>query len=136
MGRDPEAIIYYGFPVGEVEDSIFDVGQQWEEERRPPKPDGDLDRHGPEWEDWRKRYWEWRNSPEYVSLKWSGAEDCECNYLSAPGLTVSVEWDEQEDIANRDFGPRPEADKYMKEFCEQFGIEFKKPSWHLAARYF
>jgi len=76
-------------------------------------------------------------TPSHVRMDWSGSEEAVSYYVHCPCHEISVEWDEQHDFG-RDhlLTVHPEADQRIKEFCEQFGLPFTRPSWHLAARYF
>lgn len=139
MGADPDGIIYYGFPIEDWEDnelSYHDINDEWEDLHRPAQPANKDDYRTPEWDEWRQRLREWQKGPENIQVDWSGGEMCEAYYVSAEGLKLSVEWNEQIPLAGRTFGPQPEADEQLKRFCEKFGIEWKRPGWHLAARYF
>jgi len=137
VSTNPEALLYYGFPIGEeMPDGIdyFDASQKWEEAHRPKEPDDRSDYRTPEWDEWRARLQEWKKSPEYVEVGWSGAENCECYYVHAYGLLISVEWGEQIEVNLA--SPGPEWDEQIRRFCESCGLEFNQPKWYLAARYF
>jgi hypothetical protein len=92
---------------------------------------------GPEWDQWRIDFQNWLATPQNVKMDWHGSEDCEQFYVHCKALHKSVEWSEHKTIDVAELAkPQPEADKYIKEFCEKNGIDFVEPCWHLAARYF
>jgi hypothetical protein len=139
MSADPEAIIYYGFPLEDYEDeeySYHDRNDEWEQLKRPEQPADKGNYRTPEWDAWREKMAIWSKSPENIEIEWSGGENCEAYYIHASGLKHSVEWNEQKPLAGISFESQPEADEQLRQFCEKFGIEWKQPGWHLAARYF
>ena len=136
MGADPEATIYYGFPIDDPEFDYHDANDEWEAARRPAEPTDKSDYRSPAWDKWRTKLREWKSTPELVKVAWSGADECEKYYVHAPALQLTVEWDEQKPLAGVDFNRQVEADNFIEAFCRQLGIEYKQPGWHLAARYF
>ena len=139
MSTNPEAILYYGFPLKDYEDddySYHDTNDEWEKEKRPAEPSDKSDYRTPEWDEWRRKVGEWNATGENIELTWSGAEGCYAYYVHAAGLSRSVEWNEQMPLKDFDFGQQTEADGNLKEFCQRFGLPWQTPGWHLACRYF
>lgn len=139
MSTDAKALIYYGFPLEDWDDPEFlyhELNETWEKQRRPTEPEDKSSYRTPEWDEWRTEMREWEASPENVKIDWSGCENDESYYVHAEGLEVSVEWGEQKPLAEVDLLSQPEADKFIREFCEKTGIEYKQPGWHLASLYF
>lgn len=146
MSAGPQAILYYGIDLGgamkeKYMTATYDyhaINEAWHEEHQPKQPEGDPGNYkGPAWDEWRKQKREFDKSPEHVAMNWFGAESCERFVVHCPGLKISVEWDKQHEFERGHLlGPDPEADKWIEAFCVQFGLPFKRPSWHLAALYF
>jgi len=137
MSADPEAMLYYGFPIGEPDFDYHDANDAWEELHRPAKPEHIKGYSGPEWDQWRIDFQNWCGSPQNIKLNWHGSEDCEQYHVHCKALVKSVEWSEYKEIDLEELAkPQPEADLYLGKFCEQNGIEWKQPKWFLAARYF
>ncbi|HAR37541.1 MAG TPA: hypothetical protein DCS09_02580 [Porphyromonadaceae bacterium] len=136
MGADPEAIIYYGFPIDKPEFDYFEASEEWKDKRKPKEPEDKGEYRTPEWDEWRSKLREWETTVENIEITWGGAEDCEQFYIHAPALRLSVEWGEQKPLEEVDFSKRNDADTFIELFCKQFGLEYKQPGWHLAARYF
>lgn len=148
MSADPQAILYYGvrLPDKHCDSHDDDSGEYaynawnetWEKEHRPPQPDDRSDYKSPAWDAWREVYHQWKATPDYVDVDFGGdGDNCKSYFVHCPCLRIKVEWDEQHDFG-RDhlLSVHPVADQKIKEFCEQFGLPFERPSWHLAARYF
>lgn len=139
MSTDPQAKLYYGFPLPEEfaereDDDSYELNDAWEESHRPKQPVDKSDYGSPEWDEWRKAYDEWRKGPQNIQIDWSGSEGCEAYYLSAEGMKLSVEWNEQ--IKLPEFlVVHPETKDWMRKFCEQHKIEWQEPAWYLAAKY-
>lgn len=139
MSSSPEAIIYYGFPLPDFDDDgdrSEDQNHEWNQEKRPEEPADHSDYKTPEWDVWREKFRAWEASPENIRIEWSGGESYEAYYVHAKGLSHSVEWSEHKPLAGVDFGPQPAADEQLRLFCDRYGIEWTKPGWHLATRYF
>lgn len=148
MSTDPKAILYYGIDLGGVirekhmsaTYEYHDINDEWEEAHRPAEPEGDraAGYHlRPEWDAWREKLRAYEATVEHVEMTWFGAENCERYVIHCPALEIKVEWDEQHEFERGHLlCPNPEADKWIEKFCEQFGLPFKRPAWHLAAHYF
>ena len=145
MSTNPEAIIYYGFPLKGFREEIYDEdynakNDEWLYDRRPKEPECDRTVKGyyktPEWDVWRSKLREWEQTLENVEIDWSGVENCETYYLHCPGIALKAEWNSQVLIncANTIYDEK--ANQYLKEFCEQFNLPYQDPSWWLAVRYF
>lgn len=143
MGSDPQAILYYGIELGsedpmdgEEEVDYHGANDSWAKDRRPKEPDNESFR-GPEWDQWRADLKVYEATPQYVEFDWSGAEACKKYYVHCPCYEENVEWDDQIDFGHElHRESHPDADETIRQFCERFGIEYKRPSWHLAVRYF
>lgn len=140
MGCDPQAILYYGFPIGEpgeeLEFDVWDVEKAWIEKMAPPQPESDGSYQSPEWDAWREKNREWEASPENVAIWFSGCDSYQGHYVHADALKKSVTWTDCLPISPEDIPPSHEHDAQIKAFCEFAGIEYKQPGWHLAALYF
>lgn len=136
MSADPEAMLYYGFPIDEPEFDYHDANSAWEQKHRPAQPNVP-GYAGPEWDQWRIDFQNWEASPQHIELGWHGSEDCEQYHIQCRALRKQVEWSKFAEIDPEELvKPQPEADLYLGKFCEENGIEWKQPKWFLAARYF
>jgi hypothetical protein len=136
MSADPEAMLYYGFPIEDPGFDYHDVTDEWRDSHRPPKPEV-KGYTGPEWDKWREDNSRWEAGPENVCCDWHGSEDCEQYHIHCKSLLKSVEWAEFKEVDPAELAkPQPEADRFIREFCEKAGIEFVQPKWFLAAQYF
>lgn len=136
MGADPEAILFYGYPLPALVVDYLELNDQWENDHRPKKPEDTSNYKTPEWDEWRERVREWEKTLENVRLDWSGAEDCEQYYIHCAGLKKSVEWNELLAVSEYDLAHPMGAKKLLHEFCDRFNLPKDEPKWHLAARYF
>ncbi len=137
MGCDPRGILYYGIELGnELAFDYHDANEAWLKARRPSQPNDKTSFQTPEWNEWRRQLRAWERTCENVEVDFSGGEDCENYFISCKGIEETVEWDEQIQLGELDISLQPEADKYIEEFCNGIGIEYRQPRWHLAVRYF
>lgn len=144
VGTDPWAMLYYGISITppdeygsepELRADRYDLEYEWEQKHRPEAPLDRSDLHSQEWEDWRKRLQEWEASSQNVQIGFSGADDCERYFVHCAAMVKRVEWSEQLEITPEMLAPNPEADEWIKKFCEFAGVEYQQPKWYLAARY-
>lgn len=137
----PEAILYYGFSIGNPEETdpwpfdedFYEVANDtWRKSHRPKEPDDNNNERfdTPEWDDWREKLVDYEKTPENIEVSRSGYDDGTNYYVHCKCIQKSVEWDEQLTIGNTN--QHPEADKWIKQFCEETGIPFQKPTWVLA----
>jgi hypothetical protein len=144
MGSDPRAILYYGIKLGnedpmdgEEENDYHGANDAWAKLNRPKEPDRRQDYRGPQWDAWREALKAYEDSPIHVEIDWSGSDYGQSFYVHCPCLEKKVEWEHQLDLGRGDvLKPNLEADQYIKDFCDKFGIEYKTPTWHLACLYF
>lgn len=144
MSTDPKGILYYGIkldtePEWPDDDDYQDKNDAWKERHRPQQPEEDGgDYRTPEWDAWRAANRIYEASPKHVEIDWSGTDSCHDDgwYVHCPGLEKSVTWDGHLDLAGMTLDRNSEADAALKEFCEEFGLPYKQPSWHLACQYF
>jgi len=144
MSIDPYGILYYGFPLIADDDSKteyqepdgwYELNEAWEHENGPKRLE-DKDYKSPAWDEWRKRYREWRKDPRSIEVTYSGADSCQRYYVHSQGLEHKVTWDEQTEIAPNLLALKQiAADESIKRFCEKAGIEYRQPAWYLAAKY-
>jgi hypothetical protein len=143
MGYDVKAILYYGIRLGEddpmdgeEENDYHGANEVWAKLNRPKEPAKTNNYLGPQWDNWREEVKKYEQSTAHVEIDWSGHDNAQTYFVHCPCLEKQVEWEDQLDLG-RDalLGTNPEADASIKAFCDKFGIEYKKPSWHLAALY-
>lgn len=134
----PRAIgcICYGFPLPDFDGNYFEVSERWARERLPAQPVDRSDYTTPEWRRWFRASLGWQKTCENIRIMRCGADQCEILHVHADALLVEVEWEEYRPLRGFDFGPRPDADVFLREFCERFEIPWQEPGWYLAARYF
>ncbi len=143
MSTDPHGILYYGIDLGGVDrdtyrESSYDdyqMTEDWGESYKPAKPEN-KDYSSPEWHEWRSKLREWEKSLQNVVCRWYGAEQCERYVVHCAAMEKRVEYDEQIDLGECNLGTHPEADEWIKKFCERFKVPYKQPTWHLASLYF
>lgn len=141
MSSTPKAILYYGFPIECPDEETHgkdyhDMNSEWSNTFGPQQPSDESNYSTPEWDQWRENNRDFEKSTRNIQIEWSGGDECEAYYMHAEGLEQTVEWNEQKPLADIDLGVKADADSSLKEFCEMFGIEFKKPGWHLGVKYF
>lgn len=136
MGADPEAILFYGFPLPALNVSHLDLNDGWADDHKPPKPEDRSDYHTPEWKQWRERLHEWERTLENVEVEWSGSENCEQYFIHCAGIQKRVEWNELHVISVGDLEVPLDARGMLHKFCDRFNLPKAEPQWHLAARYF
>lgn len=115
----------------------FDISAEWARDHRPARPES-KDYRSAEWEDWRQKVATgYDSSLAKIEIDWSGSEEEKQYFVHCGILEISVEWDEQQEINPTMFiANRPDADEWLRKFCEKYQIPFSQPRWFLAAKYF